>query len=238
MKWVLSHSPIHKKLLYTNSIDYEKVYSPPPPFWISTVANAQLNVLGNLSGAFKSNTTSSSSSQDDALTSGISSLLGSLLGNSTLSSNDVQGTWRYKGVDCVFKTENVLMKAGGEAATAKVEAKINDALKKVGVTSEALAFTFNTDNTFTINVKGRNLKGTYTLDLESKKITISNLNGVGTITPQIVKNGTTMNLLYDADKLLKFLTTISAVSNNSTLKSLNTLLESYDGMLIGWELQK
>ena len=130
------------------------------------------------------------------------------------------------------------MKAGGEAATAKVEAKINDALKKVGVTSEALAFTFNTDNTFTINVKGRNLKGTYTLDLESKKITISNLNGVGTITPQIVKNGTTMNLLYDADKLLKFLTTISAVSNNSTLKSLNTLLESYDGMLIGWELQK
>jgi hypothetical protein len=47
-----------------------------------------------------------------------------------------------------------------------------------------------------------------------------------------------MSLLYDADKLLKFLTTISAVSNNSTLKSLSTLLESYDGMLIGWELQK
>jgi hypothetical protein len=130
------------------------------------------------------------------------------------------------------------MKAGGEAATAKVEAKINDMLKKVGVTSEALAFTFNTDNTFTINVKGRNLKGTYALDLENKKITLSYLNGVGTITPQIVKNGTTMSLLYDADKFLNFLTNISAVSKNATVASLNALLKSYDGMLIGMELQK
>lgn len=207
-------------------------------FGFSTVASAQLDVLGKLTGALKSNTTNSSSSKDDALTSGISSLLGSLLGNSTLSANDVQGTWRYKGVDCVFETENVLMKAGGEAATAKVEAKINDALKKVGVTSEALAFTFNTDNTFTINVKGRTLKGTYALDLENKKITLSYLNGVGTITPQIVKNGATMSLLYDADKFLNFLTSISAVSKNATVASLNALLKSYDGMLIGMEVQK
>lgn len=130
------------------------------------------------------------------------------------------------------------MKAGGEAATAKVEAKINDMLKKVGVTSEALAFTFNTDNTFTINVKGRTLKGTYALDLENKKITLSYLNGVGTITPQIVKNGATMSLLYDADKFLNFLTSISAISKNATVASLNALLKSYDGMLIGMELQK
>lgn len=60
-------------------------------FGFSTVASAQLDVLGKLTGALKSNTTSSSS-KDDALTSGISSLLGSLLGNSTLSANDVQGT--------------------------------------------------------------------------------------------------------------------------------------------------
>jgi hypothetical protein len=76
------------------------------------------------------------------------------------------------------------------------------------------------------------------LDLENKKITLSYLNGVGTITPQIVKNGATMSLLYDADKFLNFLTSISAVSKNATVASLNALLKSYDGMLIGMELQK
>ena len=206
-------------------------------FAVTTTANAQLDVLGKLTGALKSKSTSTTN-QDDALTSGISRLLGSLLDNSTLSTNDVQGTWRYGGVDCVFETENVLMKAGGEAATAKVESKINDLLKKVGVTSEALAFTFNADNTFSITVKGRTINGTYALDLENKKITLTYLNGVGTITPQIVKNGTTMSLLYDADKFLNFLTSISAVSKNATVVSINAILKSYDGMLIGMELRK
>ena len=206
-------------------------------FGFSTVATAQIDLLSKLSGAVKSSS-SSNSSQDDALTSGLSSLLSSVLGNSTLSANDVQGTWRYKGVDCVFETENVLMKAGGEAAATKVETKINDALKKFGVNSEALAFTFNADNSFSITVKGRTVSGTYALDLENKKITLSYLNGVGTITPQIVKNGNNMSLLYDADKFFKFLTNISAVSNNATVASLNALLKSYDGLLIGMELQK
>ena len=206
-------------------------------FGFSTVATAQIDLLSKLSGAVKSSS-SSNSSQDDALTSGLSSLLSSVLGNSTLSANDVQGTWRYKGVDCVFETENVLMKAGGEAAATKVETKINDALKKFGVNSEALSFTFNTDNSFSITVKGRTVSGTYALDLENKKITLSYLNGVGTITPQIVKNGNNMSLLYDADKFFKFLTNISAVSNNATVASLSALLKSYDGLLIGMELQK
>ena len=206
-------------------------------FGFSTVATAQKDLLGKLSSAVLSST-SSSSSQDDALTSGLSSLLSSVLGSSTLSANDVQGTWKYKGVDCVFETENILMKAGGEAAATKIETKLNDGLKKLGVTSTALAFTFNADNTFSINVKGRTVSGTYTLDLENKKITLVYLNGVGTITPQIVKNGNTMSLLYDADKFLKFLTSISAVSNNATVASLNALLKSYDGLLVGMELQK
>ena len=130
------------------------------------------------------------------------------------------------------------MKAGGEVAAAKVEEKINATLTKLGLTGEQITFTFNADNTYTASIKGRVIQGTYALDVANKKLTLTYLNGLGTITPQIAKTGNKMSLLYDADKLLKFLTTISAVSNNSTLKSLNTLLESYDGMLIGWELQK
>ena len=184
-------------------------------------------------------TTPTGASQNyGGLGSGLEKLLGSLLGNTTLSQKDIIGTWHYSSADCVFESENFLMKAGGEVAAAKVEEKINATLTKLGLTGEQITFTFNADNTYTASIKGRVIQGTYALDVANKKLTLTYLNGLGTITPQIAKTGNKMSLLYDADKLFKFLTTISAVSNNSTLKSLSTLLESYDGMLIGWELQK
>lgn len=193
-----------------------------------------------LSGMGSQTTTqTTASSQTSALIgSGLEKLLGSLLGGSTLNQQSFVGTWNYKSADCVFESENFLLKAGGEVAAAKVEEKVNATLTKLGLTSNQITFTFNSDYTYTATIKGRTIQGTYSLDLENKKMTLTYLNGVGTITPQIALTGNTLSLLYDADKLLKFLTTVSAVSNNSTLTTLNTLLQSYDGMLIGMELQK
>ena len=184
------------------------------------------------------NTTAGSSQNYGSIGAGLEKLLGSLLSNTTLNQKDILGTWNYTSADCVFETENFLMKAGGEIAAAKVEEKINASLTKLGLTDNQISFTFNADNTYTATIKGRLIQGTYALDLENKTITLAYLNGLGTITPQIAKTNNTLSLLYDADKLLKFLTNISAVSNNSTLTTLNTLLKSYDGMLIGMELQK
>lgn len=194
-----------------------------------------LSGMGNQSATTQTTTSSQTS---NLVGSGLEKLLGSLLGGSTLNQQSIVGTWNYKSADCVFESENFLLKAGGEVAAAKVEEKVNAALTKLGFTGDQISFTFNTDYTYTATIKGRTIQGTYTLDLENKKMTLTYLNGVGTITPQIALTGNTLSLLYDADKLLKFLTTISAVSNNSTLTSLNTLLQSYDGMLIGMELQK
>ena len=197
-------------------------------------SSPMLSGMGN-----QATTQTTASSQTSALIgSGLEKLLGSLLGGSTLNQQSIVGTWNYKSADCVFESENFLLKAGGEVAAAKVEEKVNATLTKLGLTSNQISFTFNSDYTYTATIKGRTIQGTYSLDLENKKMTLTYLNGVGTITPQIALTGNTLSLLYDADKLLKFLTTISAVSNNSTLTTLNTLLQSYDGMLIGMELQK
>ena len=203
-----------------------------------TGCNASSPMLAGMGNQSTAQQTTTSSQTTDLISAGISNLLGSILGNSTLSQQNIIGTWNYKGADCVFKTENLLLKAGGEVAAAKVEEKVNATLTKLGFTGEKVSFTFNADYTYEANIKGTPLQGTYTLDLENKKMTLTYLNGVGTISTQIALTGNTLSLLYDADKLLKFLTTISAVSNNSTLTSLNTLLQSYDGMLIGMELQK
>lgn len=180
----------------------------------------------------------SAAQSQDALQSGVGKLLGQLLGGSTLSQNDFVGTRTYKGADCVFETENFLLKAGGEIAAAKVEEKINATLAKFGVAAGQMSFVFNQDNTYSATIMGRNISGNYAYDAQTKKLTFTYLNGVGTISPQVVKNGNTLSLLYDADKLLTFLKNVSAASSNTTLTSLSTMLASYDGMLIGMELQK
>lgn len=181
---------------------------------------------------------STSNSTSGLLTSSLGNLLGALTGGSTVSQSDLIGTWKYKGADCVFKTENFLMKAGGEVAATQVETKVNEYLTKFGLTGSQFAFTFNQDGTYTAIIKGRTLQGNYSFDAQSSKVTLTYLNGLGTISPQVAKNGNTISLLYEADALMNFLTKISANSTNTTISTLSTLLKSYDGMLIGWELQK
>lgn len=201
---------------------------------VASTASAQFDVLSKLSKVVSSKT-SSGGEQDK---NGLGALLGAVLGNSTLAETDVNGTWNYQGINCVFETENYLLKAGGEIAATKVEEKIDETLTKLGVKKGTLSFTFNQDKTFTINVKGRTVKGTYALDMEKKCVTLTYLNGVATITPVIVKSGKTLSLLYDADKFFNFLVTISATSKNTTVSTISKFLSSYDGMLIGMELQQ
>ncbi len=200
-------------------------------------ATAQ-SILGSTMGANNTGTTTTTTDTGSAVGSVLESFLGAVLGNTTLKQSDILGTWNYTSADCVFETENLLMKAGGEIAANKVEEKINSTLGKFGLSSGKCAFTFNSDNTYSATIGGRTIQGTYALDTENKKITMTYLNGLGTMTPQIVKSGNKLSLLFNADKLLKLLTTVSALSNNSTVSTLTQLLNSYDGMLIGMELQK
>lgn len=47
-----------------------------------------------------------------------------------------------------------------------------------------------------------------------------------------------MDLLFNSDKLLKLITLISSKSNNTTLKTIGSLANSYDGMMLGFALKK
>lgn len=196
------------------------------------------SILGSTMGTANTGATTNTTNTGSAVGSMLESFLGAVLGNTTLKQADILGTWNYTSADCVFETENLLMKAGGEVAASKIEEKINGTLGKFGLSSGKCTFTFNSNNTYSATIGGRTIQGTYVLDTENKKITMTYLNGLGTMTPQIVKSGNKLSLLFNADKLLKLLTTVSALSGNSTMNSLSSLLESYDGLLIGMELQK
>ena len=54
----------------------------------------------------------------------------------------------------------------------------------------------------------------------------------------ITKSGNTMEMLFDVEKLVNVLTTIASKTQSSTLQSISSLLDGYDGVLMGFELTK
>lgn len=200
----------------------------------STTNNPTASILGGLL-----TNGSSSSSTTAVATNVVGSLLSSLLsGSTTLSQDALVGTWNYQAPDCVFESENLLMKAGGEVAATKVESELSTALAKVGVKKGSCSFTFNSDNTYSAVIGGKTISGNYTLDAKNKTIKMTYLAGLGSMTPHVALSGGKLSLLYESDKLLSLLSTVSKLSSNSAISTLSSLAGSYDGMYIGMQLTK
>ena len=176
-------------------------------------------------------------------TGGAASALGSVLtnllgGSSAVTASDLQGTWTYRKADCVFETQNLLLKAGGEMAAAKIESQLESQLGKVGITPGACSFTFNSDGTYVATIGQYNLTGNYTLNTKSNTLTMTYLAGIGRISPKVVKTDASISLLFEGDKLLSMVQKVGKLSSNSTVSSLSSLINSYDGMLVGMQLSK
>lgn len=205
----------------------------------SLLSSVGQGLLSNALGGTTTSSSSSSTSTTSSTTSVISSLLSSLIsGSSTISTSDLTGTWNYTGTDCVFESENLLAQAGGAVAATKLESQLNTQLSKVGIKEGSCSFTFNSDNTYTATIGGRTISGNYTLDSSNNKIKLTYLAGLGSTTPRITKSGSKISLLFESDKLLTLLKGASALSNNSTLSTVSSLLGNYDGLYLGLEMSK
>ena len=64
------------------------------------------------------------------------------------------------------------------------------------------------------------------------------LAGIGRISPKVVKTGASISLLFEGDKLLSMVQTVGKLRSNSTVSSLSSPINSYDGMLVGMQLSK
>ena len=205
------------------------------------------SVLGNvgstlLNGTLQNgNTSSSTTSTTTTASSGslLGNVLSSVLGaSSSVSQSDLVGTWNYQGADCVFESENLLAKAGGAVAANKIESQLNTQLAKVGIQKGACSYTFNKDNTYTATIGGRTVSGNYTLDSKNKTIKLTYLAGIGSMTAHVAKSGKTLSLLVNSDKLLTVVKGVSALSKNSSLSAVSSLLGNYNGMLVGMKMAK
>lgn len=166
------------------------------------------------------------------------SVVDNILKTDDLEVEDLEGTWKSSGPAVSFKSENVLEKAGGVAAATTIENKLAPYYKKAGL--ENVVFTFTKEGAVTVTLKnGRTISGTVVKgEVEGTMVfTFGKLNLLGNLTAYVSK-GTSLNIMFDADKLVKLVTAIANYSKNTTLTSVSTLLNSYDGVYAGFKFDK
>ena len=133
---------------------------------------------------------------------------------------DMTGTWTYSGSAVEFESDNLLMKAGG-----------------VGIKEGQMSFTFNADSTFTSTVGKKKLNGTYSYNASTKQVDLKYLKLLN-LHAKVNCTSNSMDLLFNSDKLLKLMTFLGSKTNSTALKTVSSLAENYDGMMLGFGLKK
>lgn len=168
----------------------------------------------------------------------LTGVVGQVVGDKATTETSIIGTWSYVGPDCQLKGDDLLKNIGGDAAGAEVEKKMEPVYAKAGLNT--IQYTFNEDKTCSYTIKGKTTKGTYEFDAEAKTITIKTGKLGVKVTANVVTLGSNMSFLFDADKILSVVKTITGATSslNKTASAANKLLEQFDGMMVGFELKK
>lgn len=150
---------------------------------------------------------------------------------------DLEGTWAYEGIAVKFKSDNLLKKAGGAAAASQIEKKLDKQLEKAGFEPGVTTFTFNENGTFKQTTKGKAISGKYEYDPGSGEIKLKYLNHLP-MSATVHGSGNKIEFLFEANSFLSFVGFIGSHSGVSILKSVSSIVNSYDGMMVGLELHK
>lgn len=177
---------------------------------------------------------------NDSATTGsvLSDIINMVMGNAPLTYKNMIGTWNFNKSAVTFETDNLLKKAGGVVAASRVQAKLDELTKDVGINKINTTFTFNADSTYSAKIRGIKISGKYTIDAETKTVRMSYLLGVAHLNASAVVSSRNMKLLFDADSFLKLMKFISQFTSNTSIEVLGKMADMYDGMLIGFDLEK
>lgn len=156
-----------------------------------------------------------------------------------LQVSDIAGTWTSDGSAVSFKSDNMLKKAGGVAAATALESKLDPYYKKYGLTGAVITIT--TDGKFTIQVKKLKLSGTVERNDDGSfefKFKMTDSVKLGSLTTYVQKSGSKMDIMFDATKMKKLVSSVAGLTGNNMVKTFSSLLDSYDGLCVGFSTKK
>lgn len=205
---------------------------------ITAEAQSLKDILGGLAGSAAGSSDSTRTSSSNPL-GALGSILGNVIANDKFTVDDIVGSWNYSSPAVSFQSDNALKKIGGAGAATAIEDKLAPYYKTIGLTGTTL--TVEADHSFTMKLGVAQLKGTVEKAEDGGLVFAFNAFGkvsLGKVSAHATKVGSTLNLTFDATKLIQILTKVAGVLNNSTLKAVTNLVNSYDGIYIGFKLNK
>lgn len=175
--------------------------------------------------------------------SGGESTIGNVLGNIVATDNvelsQLIGTWNYSSPAVGFQSDDILKKVGGSAVSAKIENDLKKYYAKVGFDNVQLSIA--EDASFVMKTKYATLKG----DIEKGEngIFVFNFKAFGRVKLGSLKayttlSGNTLSLTFDIKKLVELAKKVSKYTNVSTIQSIISLVDSYEGITAGFKLKK
>jgi hypothetical protein len=197
----------------------------------SNNAQAQFNLGDVLGSVVKSDSLDSSSSAGD-LISGLTTVFSS---SKQATSQNIVGTWTYAEPAIVLESDNILSNAAYKLAANKVETTLQSYLTQYGFTPNTFQITFNEDGTFSETLKGQTFSGKWNVVDSKLQLSIATVQALS-VTTQM--DGSNMQLVTDATKLLTMLKSLGTNSNDSSIKTVTSMLEGAKGMLVGITLKK
>lgn len=166
----------------------------------------------------------------------ISNIIYNVIGLSKLNEQDLYGTWSYESPGCAFTSDKLLAQAGGEVAAKRIEDELQQTYTKLGINGGNTSFTFNQDKTFSANIGGKKISGTYVYNKSDSSIKFKTL--LLSTTGYVTRNAKGVSLVFESKKLLSVLQMLASVSGNSTLSTIGDLSKNYDGVRLGFDLRR
>ncbi|WP_295729838.1 DUF4923 family protein [uncultured Muribaculum sp.] len=209
-------------------------------------ASAQKTDLGSIlsklssAGAAKDSTSTGTSAQTSGLGGVLGSLLSNVLGNDKIATDDMVGSWTYSSPAVAFKSDDLLKKAGGAAASAAVEQKLAEYYKIIGFTGMTL--TVGDDKSFTMKSSRLSLSGTIEQGAEPGEIIFSfkalKKIPLGSYTAHVSIVAGRMTVTFDTTKLMSLVNTVAKFAGSKSLSAMNSILQQFDGMEAGFAMTK
>lgn len=168
----------------------------------------------------------------------ISNIIEGIFTKSDLKLSDLQGSWNVNGAAVTFKGDNFLEKAGGIAAAAAIENKIDPYFKQYGLTGTVM--TIDSLGNASLNLKNGKLNGTFSV-VEGKaynfefKIKVAGIS-IGALPTYVEKSYANLNIMFDATKVKNLISIIASMSGNKLAGTAGDILNQYEGMCVGFKM--
>lgn len=205
------------------------------------------DILSGITGKGQTEQTQEPQAEEPSKKSGLGGLIdgvtsiGNKLGiipSKAVDINYLQGDWKYKKPAVAFQSDNFLAKAGGVAASAKVESEMEPYYNKLGLNKTEL--TVDSAGNFNMKIGMVPLKGTIE-SKDNKLIFNFQVAGfkIGKVSAYVnAETASKMAITFDVSGLLKVVEAVAKFGNTTSLKALSAILKNYDGMTAGFYMEK